>query len=272
MNFDAILQHEQEIIWNAEEYSCHSEQQKMVADKLLEQFSFKGDEKILDVGCGDGKITKQMAQFVINGEVIGLDPSLSMIHFANTQAVESNVSFVLGTASSLQFENKFDVITSFSALHWEPHQEQALNCFKKALKPGGAIVLAIPGPDHALRKALEHVCHSQKWQLLFEGFISPGRIWTLEKYTKMLLDADFKIEKLKQVDRLYFFQNIQDYQNFIGAMLPHMFRIPKENKREFLNDITKELAVLGYLNEKNQIEFKVKILEVIAYAPTNTSF
>lgn len=271
MDLDSLPQKKREIIWNAEEYSKHSQQQEMVANKLLEQFSFNGNEQILDVGCGDGKITRQIARGVPNGEVTGLDSSIAMVHFARTHIIEDNVIFVLGTASNLPFENKFDVITSFSALHWDPHQQQALNSFKKALKPSGAIILAIPGPDHSLRKALEHVCNAQKWQALFEGFISPGRIWKPSEYTKLLVRAGFIIEKLEQVDRSYFFQNVQDYQNFINAMLPHMSILPKERKVDFLNDTIKYLDDIGHLTSKDCIEFKVKVLEIIAYSSPNTS-
>ncbi|MCP6756534.1 class I SAM-dependent methyltransferase, partial [Klebsiella pneumoniae] len=68
--------------WNAEEYHIHSQAQAYAALELLTSFNFKGDEQVLDIGCGDGKITSAIANSLPNGIILGIDISQTMIEFA----------------------------------------------------------------------------------------------------------------------------------------------------------------------------------------------
>lgn len=254
--------------WIGEKYYHHSKQQKIVAELLLNQYLFKETDCVLDVGCGDGKITNEIYQKRIpQGNILGVDPSESMIEFANASFSSAQVQFVKGKASELSYENQFDVITSFSCLHWEPKQQEALECFKRALKPGGVILLAIPGPDPILRQSLEIICNSEKWGSFFQHFQSSGRIWKPNEYAKLLLDTDFIIRKIELVDRPYRFDDEGSYKNFIDAMLPHMTCIPTKEHAEFLNDLVTIVKEKGHLDERGRIKFDVKVLEIIAHTP-----
>ncbi len=68
--------------WNAEEYARISGLQKMMAAEALSLLTFAGSERILDVGCGEGAITAEIAARVPQGTVVGIDPSRDMIRFA----------------------------------------------------------------------------------------------------------------------------------------------------------------------------------------------
>src|SRR5262249_8664506 len=68
--------------WQATDYARESGLQKQQADKQLRSLVLRGDERILDVGCGDGKITADIATRVPRGSVLGVDPSREMITFA----------------------------------------------------------------------------------------------------------------------------------------------------------------------------------------------
>lgn len=252
--------------WDGEKYDSHSSQQKMVAEMLIQQYPFKSSDSILDIGCGSGEISASLAKCV--SFVVGIDPSPSMINFANEKyAKRENIRFQLGKASELSYNHEYDVITAFSCLHWEPQQEEALLCFKKALKPGGAILLAIPGPDPMLRVALKEICTSPKWYPLFKDFQSPGRIWTANEYAKLLLDTGFIIRKIEVVMRPYAFREEEEYKGFVEAMLPHLSSVPKHQQEEFLREIIDFIRKENYVNESGDIKFNVQVLEVIAYSP-----
>src|SRR5437867_10901039 len=68
--------------WDAAEYSRRSSLQEAMAQEVLALLDLKGSERILDVGCGDGKITAQIAARASNGSVVGVDPSRDMSSFA----------------------------------------------------------------------------------------------------------------------------------------------------------------------------------------------
>ena len=73
--------------WDAAEYSRRSGLQEAMAQEVLALLDLKGSERVLDVGCGDGKITAEVATRVPRGEVLGVDASQEMITFASTTLV-----------------------------------------------------------------------------------------------------------------------------------------------------------------------------------------
>lgn len=82
--------------WNPDDYANNSSAQMQWTNELIAKLDLKGCESILDIGCGDGKITAQLAQIVRNGYVLGIDSSESMIRRDSEQfptSVIPNLSF-----------------------------------------------------------------------------------------------------------------------------------------------------------------------------------
>jgi trans-aconitate 2-methyltransferase len=69
-------------VWNAADYAANSVVQQTWARELIAQLQLRGDEHVLDVGCGDGKVSAEIAQAVPRGSVVGVDASPQMIEFA----------------------------------------------------------------------------------------------------------------------------------------------------------------------------------------------
>ena len=90
--------------WDAKFYKKQARLQEDAALRILNQVSFNGDERVLDIGCGDGKITKKIAEMVPKGEVIGIDPSKEMIDEALADYSHiPNLSFLQEGAESFHF-------------------------------------------------------------------------------------------------------------------------------------------------------------------------
>src|SRR5262245_46887940 len=122
--------------WNARDYYQRSALQKWLAEKSLACLELAGSERVLDIGCGDGKITAEIAARVPGGSVVGVDPSTAMIDFAREHflADHANVSFAVGDATRLAYRDAFDRVVSFNALHWVPDQSAALRCIRDAMR------------------------------------------------------------------------------------------------------------------------------------------
>jgi trans-aconitate 2-methyltransferase len=138
--------------WNAEDYEKHSQSQQQWARELTGKLSLKGGEDVLDLGCGDGKVTAEIARALRNGTVIGVDNSESMIRLATKRyptSVYANLSFKVMDASNLTFEGCFDVIFSNAALHWVKNHKPLVEGLYKYLKPGGKILLQMGGRGNA---------------------------------------------------------------------------------------------------------------------------
>ncbi len=134
--------------WNAAEYYRRSSLQEAMAQEVLALLDLKGSERILDVGCGDGKITAEIASRSPKGSVVGVDPSRDMIGFAQSHfgaGTRPNLRFEVADARWLPFKNEFDLVVSFNALHWIPEQDAALTSIdrhgvsKTSLKVGAPV-------------------------------------------------------------------------------------------------------------------------------------
>ena len=94
--------------WNADDYSRGATLQQRLARKMLMSVPLKGTERILDVGCGDGKITAEIAAQVPEGSVLGVDLSRNMIDFASEHFTQPNLQFDVSNVSELPYREEFD--------------------------------------------------------------------------------------------------------------------------------------------------------------------
>src|SRR5437763_8862462 len=109
--------------WKAEQYKCNSELQYKAAMGALSRIQFKGDEFVLDIGCGDGRVTAEIAEKTLL-LVLGIDISPNMIEHARNNHKQINLSFDLQDISksktpeelAQQFKatHCYDLITAFS--------------------------------------------------------------------------------------------------------------------------------------------------------------
>ncbi len=135
--------------WDASDYARISGLQKAMAEEVLALLDLKGAERILDIGCGNGKITAEIAARVPEGSVLGVDPSHEMIAFASSHygpSMRPNLRFETADARELPYRDEFDLVVSFNALHWVTQQDEALRSIRSAMKPEGRAQLA-PGSE-----------------------------------------------------------------------------------------------------------------------------
>lgn len=128
--------------WDGLYYKKHGNFQRKAALSTLKRCTFKGDEHVLDIGCGSGAISKWIADKVPKGRVIGTDLSQSMV----AQAVRdfrktSNLTFLCQTAENTSFQELFHLVTSFHALHFVASQQLVLEKIYRALLPGGRVLI-----------------------------------------------------------------------------------------------------------------------------------
>lgn len=126
--------------WDGRRYDEVSSLQRFVAEQSLATLSLRGDERVLDVGCGDGSVTAAVAELVPRGRVLGVDPSPRMLDVARSR-VTPNLAFEPGAAETLAYDGGFDVVVSFNALHWVADLGAAMARVRAALVGGGTAYL-----------------------------------------------------------------------------------------------------------------------------------
>lgn len=176
--------------WDASEYAKVSALQQQMAAEVLSLVHLSGTERVLDIGCGNGKVTAEIAARVPQGSVLGVDSSRDMIAFASSHfdpTVWSNLGFEVADARRLPFREEFDLIVSFNALHWLPEQEQALRSIHSAMKPRGAAQLRLvpKGERKSLEDVIEETCRSPRWRQYFTEFKDPYLHLRPEEYAAL---------------------------------------------------------------------------------------
>jgi trans-aconitate methyltransferase len=117
--------------WNPEQYA---ETARFVSDlgmPVVNLLAPRAGERILDLGCGDGPLTKKLADF--GCQVVGVDASQEMIAAAKSLGLNAHVM----DGHALRFECEFDAVFSNAALHWMKQPEKVIAGVWRALKPGG---------------------------------------------------------------------------------------------------------------------------------------
>lgn len=149
--------------WDAAYYKKNSQVQWWVGMYILNNMlPLKGDETVLDIGCGDGRITAEIAQRVPNGCVLGIDASPSMIEESKKNFKKiKNVAFQLADAATFKNNEQFDVIISFSTFHWIQDKESTLKNIFTMLKPNGKLAIFMQNGESEARKK---VFESNKWK------------------------------------------------------------------------------------------------------------
>jgi trans-aconitate methyltransferase len=125
--------------WNANEYSRQGRFVADLAGGVFDLLSPAPNERILDLGCGDGALTAKIA--ARGAPVVGVDSSPSMVEAAKALGLDARVA----SGDELPFEQEFDAVFSNAALHWMRNQEAVLSSVHRALKPGGRFVAEMGG-------------------------------------------------------------------------------------------------------------------------------
>ena len=236
--------------WNAAEYARLSALQAAMAKEVLDLLrpKLRGDERILDVGCGNGKVTREIAAMLPKGSVVGVDASEKMVKFAraavpNDPAVPAptNVIFDVMDARHLRFEMAFDLVVSFNALHWVPEddQEYVLRGIYAALKPNGLAQLRLVprGARKSLENVNEETARSSRYEKLFVGIRDPYLHMTAESYSVLAEQCGFQVESVRVKDNAWDFGSASAFHAFASVTFVEWLQhIPESDHSEFIAD------------------------------------
>ncbi|MBI5273894.1 MAG: methyltransferase domain-containing protein [Chlamydiales bacterium] len=198
-------------------YNNASIQQFELASQAFNYLSLKSNEIILDVGCGDGKITVEVAKLVPHGTVHGLDASKEMIRYAkknyNNQA---NLSFYNGKAEDISDKNKYDYIISFSAMLWFDDQEKAFNNMVNALKPNGKLIIITPPKESCDWVYYEKALDDPRWNA-FKSRSAYNKMLSIDDYKELILKNHLTIIKFQNEKHFYTQKNLEDFKEYVKS-------------------------------------------------------
>lgn len=226
--------------WNARDYHHRAALQQWLAEDSLATLDLDGAGAVLDVGCGDGRITAEIAERLPGARVVGIDPSTRMIDYAQAEYGRGNLTFEVAEAHSLPFRSEFDLAVSFNALHWELRLADAVRRLREALRPGGRAFLQFVGhgPRTSLEHAIEETRRSGAWSPWFDGFQQPYIHPTPEEFRSLCEAAGFAVASQDMPTREWDFGSREAFTKWSEAtMVNWTSRLPQDRQDAFISDV-----------------------------------
>ncbi len=229
--------------WNAPGYGRIAGLQEAMAAEVLALLRLKGTERVLDLGCGNGKVTAEIATRIPDGSVIGIDASADMIAFASEKfppGQHPNLRFEVSDIRQLRFHEEFDLVVSFNALHWIPDQDTALRAIHSAMRPDAVAQLRLvaDGARKSLETVIEETRKSPEWAGYFQDFRDPYLHLTPEQYADLAVKNGFRVLQTHTADKSWDFKERSAFEaSCMVTLIEWTKRLPEDERLTFVRDV-----------------------------------
>jgi trans-aconitate 2-methyltransferase len=225
--------------WDANSYHRVSGPQASWGKKVLARLKLRGDELLLDAGCGTGRLTEELLRQLPHGHVVGVDLSVNMLATARDHLrpqFGDSVSFVAADLQHLPFERRFEGIFSTAAFHWVPDHAQLFRSLFRALRPGGWLRAQCGGgPNLArLRERMDALMTAPDYKRFFANFRNPWVFNDAEAAASLLQQAGFLEVETSVEPAFTVLDNVDAYREFVRTAIlrRHLTEIPDPALRE----------------------------------------
>jgi trans-aconitate 2-methyltransferase len=174
--------------WDASSYDRVSDPQLAMARDVIDRLDLQGDERVLDAGCGTGRVTAVVVDRVPDGHVIAVDGSEAMVAETRKRFGDAVTAFASDLVE-LELDEPVDAILSTATFHWIPDHARLFARLHAALKPGGRFAAQCGGAGNIadVQAAIDAVDHPA-----LRGWAGPWNFATPEETSKRLEDVGFK--------------------------------------------------------------------------------
>lgn len=251
-------------------YRNNSRFQYEAAKGLIESYPFKETDRVLDVGCGDGRITAELAKRLYKGRVIGADLSPSMISLAKSSFPKKeypNLEYLVSDAEELKYSNHFDVVMSVSCLHWVVDKRKAFTNIVEALVPGGALLVLVGTKDGNFPDFFEEATQDNRWKD-YPRHKAFSKGLSAQEYKDLVEDLGFKVIEFELQEKGAIFNNREEVASFIKIWTNYYLPLPKELQEDYFNLVIEKVLSSSLDKEDNRIylPFKGLVMKAIKKA------
>ena len=234
--------------WNADIYHRVSIPQVSWGKKVLARVSLRGDETVVDAGCGTGRLTRDLLEVLPRGRVVGIDLSWNMVQSAREHLRRDfgeRVELVCCDLMHLPFENAFDGIFSTAVFHWvRDHQQLFANLFR-ALRPGGWLCAQCGGGPNLTRllQRVDSLMARPAYALYFRDFRFPWEYSDPETTARRLGSAGFSAIETSLEEAPTRLDAAEDYRKFVENVIlhRHLDRLSTTALRhEFMDELVRQ--------------------------------
>ncbi len=222
--------------FDGKKYEAASAHQKEWGTKLIAELDLRGTERVLDLGCGDGALTAQIADLVPQGQVVGIDASQGMIDAAAPKA-RANLRFLLMDINDLDFSDEFDAVFSNATLHWVKDHRRLYQNVTRALRHGGRVRFNFAGDGNCSRfyKVIRQAMSKAEFTAHFAEFQWPWYMPTVDEYAALVASGGLSRTRVWPENADRFFPNEDAMIRWVDqpSLVPFLARVPPPDKQAF---------------------------------------
>jgi trans-aconitate 2-methyltransferase len=228
--------------WDGASYDQISTVMEMLGREVLARLALRGDEVVLDAGCGSGRITEALIERLPRGRVIAVDQSASMVAAAQRR-LGAGVDVRRVDLLELELEEPVDAILSTATFHWIADHDRLFTRLRAALRPGGRLVAQCGGEGNidVLRGRAGEVLAREPYAGHFRDWRAPWNYAGAQETRERLLAAGFATAEcwLQPAPR-----EPEEPREFLSTIVlgPHVQQLPAPLREPFMDEV---LARLG---------------------------
>jgi trans-aconitate 2-methyltransferase len=235
--------------WDAAEYEKLSAPQTRWGARVLGRLDLRGDEAVIDAGCGTGRVTELLLEKLSQGSVLAVDRSKAMVEASRRRfAGEPRVRVEGQDLVDLEVEERVDLIFSTATFHWIKDHDRLFERLARVLKPRGRLIAQCGGEGNVSRAAgaVSETVREERFRGYFEG-------WEEDKYfadprttARRLEAAGFEEVETWLHDEVAAFDSVGELARFLGVAVlgGHLERLPEEERGPFAAEVAEKVAAV----------------------------
>ena len=231
--------------WNAVAYHDLSDPQFEWGMAVLKTLELSGHERVLDAGCGSGRLTEELLRRLPTGQVVALDYSPKMLEQARQRLAtwSERIEYVHASLQQFELPGKVDGVFSNAVFHWVPDHAAMFRALHRALKPGGWLVAQFGGVGNLarmLQRAREVAGQARFHEYLKD--VAAGAHFEDPASTRTRMEtAGFQVREAKLHTVMTRFDGRERYEAFLQTVTLRSYplaELPQELRQEFLEELS----------------------------------
>jgi len=229
--------------WDAATYDRVSAPQQEWAREQLGRLRLRGDEVVLDAGCGSGRVTALLVEMLPDGRVYAVDVAPSMVEHTRA-ALGGRVTAYCQDLTELSLPEPVDAIFSNATFHWISDHGLLFRRLFETLRPGGRLVAQCGGAGNidAFRVLADEVATTGEFARYFEGWKGPWNYAGAEATAERLREAGFVEVETWLEPRPTLLEDPRPFVQTV-CLVRHLDRLPPELHGRFLDAVLERAGV-----------------------------
>jgi trans-aconitate methyltransferase len=231
--------------WNASAYDDLSDPMFEWGMEVMSTLDLKGNERVLDAGCGSGRLTEELAKRLPSGQIVALDNSPEMLAAARKKlaAFGSRIEYIHASLEDFPLSRRVDGIFSNAVFHWVPDHAGMFSALHRALAPGGWLVAEFGGfgnLQRALHRA-QQLAESAEFRQYFGEFEAGPHFEDVAATSEHMKKAGFNNVAVNRFSRVARFTSRERFEGFLETVVLRQPIAPlsAELRREYLGEMSR---------------------------------